>query len=792
MHPFTLSSSAPGRAAKPAMHSRALASLAGTVFALAFICVPSASADILLTEVIPNVTTTTTRGDVVELFNTGPGSVDLTGWVLSDLDPDPIAGVPQDSTFAPPALGLPPLAAGDFAVIEFVDAGGTASWQPTNYGLRIVAPLEAGSFLGSERDELLLFDDTDTPIDFVAWSDSGTTVSSDSYDDLAAVTGAVFDFGLTPGTAAWDGDESITNDAEYYANSVDFTAFASVSTWGGGALRRRSTNGVFAVASPDGVAQWEAVARHEATLGNPSDDVPTGNGLRPLRITDDLATWLAQIDSSSFPDRRLAPQQDQSPADFAPADANRRSAWEAVLALALNEQWDEAFAAADAIGYEVVEFLDSASGETFHILRERFIPGDPSFTGMGTFVFFSGTDARPNLVLEVPHPIHDGKTLDEGGLAAPLVRPRLLMIAGTHRNNHTTPTGCDGSFEGGDPYRISDVAHHPDNFFHTAHVWLTSNLPNMLAIQFHGFCCPGVAPYEDVSDDNVISNGVEIAPGPNDFTQIWRTRIDAQNYLVGGVDLTTASVFGDDVNRLGATNNLQGRVSNGIDPGDACDTEAVAASGRFIHIEQDPDVRDDPQHILIALNEALDLFEPAGPSPCDATPREDCRQAAARGSVLSLRDAVEDKKDRFTWRWGKGEATTIADFGDPVAGSATYRVCVYDESASPQPLLDFGVVGAGTCGTKPCWKATSKGFSYRDKYAASDGIKALQLRSGDTGKAKVQAKGTGPEMQLQGLPMTLPVRVQLQIDDGVTVECWESTFVDPPRKNDGEKFRAKQ
>ncbi|MFN2427366.1 MAG: hypothetical protein ABR587_13080, partial [Candidatus Binatia bacterium] len=211
-------------------------------------------------------------------------------------------------------------------------------------------------------------------------------VTTDSYDDLSAVTGVVFDYGLTPGTAAWGGMETITSDAEYYADTVDFTEFAAVSAWGGGAIRRRSTAGVFDVGTPDAAAQWEAVARHRASLGNASDDVPTTGGLRPILITDDLAAWLGQIETTTFPDRRIARFEDQEPADFVAAELARRNAWEAVLATAMASDWPEAFAAASAIGYEVVEFLDTATGETFHILRERFVPGDVGFTGMGTFV----------------------------------------------------------------------------------------------------------------------------------------------------------------------------------------------------------------------------------------------------------------------------------------------------------------------------------------------------------------------------------------------------------------------
>jgi len=749
-----------------------------------------AVADVVLTEVIPNVTTTATRGDIVELYNRGPGDVDLTDWVLTDMDDDPIAGVPQDPTFAPGGLAVGLLGEGEFAVIEFIDDTGTASWQPTNYGLRIVAPLSPGSFLGSERDELLLLDDANTPADFVAWADTGSAVGADGREDLAAMTGPTADYGITPGDAAWAGADAIVTDPDYYATAVDFSAFATVSTFGGGAIRRISTGGTFDVGAPDGVAQWEAVDRHLARLGNPSDTIPTMNGIRPILATEDLSDWLGRIETTTFPDRRLARFADQNPADFVPIDEPTKTAWESLLALAMAGQWEEAFSEADAIGYEVVDALDTVTGETFHLLREQFVPGELGFIGGGTFAFFQGSGVREDLVIEIPHPVFDSDTLEEGALALTEVRPRVLAIAGTHRNNHMTDSTCDGTFNGGDSFRISDTAHYPDNLLQISHVWLQSNLPDMLTVQFHGFCCPGVPPYDLLTDDCVVSNGFDAVPGPADFTGFWHDAIEAENFLADGVDLTTVAVFGLDTDSLGATTNLQGRVTNGVDPADACDTPASGLSGGFYHLEQDPDVREEPQHILDALGLALDAAADL-PSPCELAPAMGCRQAGK--SLLSANDKDGDQKDRIKWKWSAGAQTDLADFADAVGGAAIYQLCVYDSSADPQPLLDAGVAGGGTCSGKPCWKAKgTKGLSYKDKLAAADGIAALGLIAGVDGKAKVQAKAQGVELALPALPLTFPVTAQVLIDDGNTVECWQTMFIDPPKKNTPEKLKAKQ
>ena len=134
--------------------------------------------------------------------------------------------------------------------------------------------------------------------------------------------------------------------------------------------------------------------------------------------------------------------------------------------------------------------------------------------------------------------------------------------------------------------------------------------------------------------------------------------------------------------------------------------------------------------------------------------------------------------------------TAVGDFGDPVNSSATYRVCVYDASGSAQPLLEADVQPGGTCGTKPCWKTTSgPGFSYRNKAGAPDGITALKLKAGVTGKAKVQATAKGTNLQTPPLALTLPVTVQLVIVDGVSTGCWQTTFT-TATFNDPSRFSA--
>ncbi len=585
-----------------------------TLIALAIAGV--APAQVLITEVIPGVSTTATNGDTVEIYNSGPDAVNLADWRLTDLDPGAVeTNVLVEPTFAPASLGMPLLGSGEYAVVIFTDgsAGGTAQFTSTNYGLRIEAPLAtaASSFLDVAIEQLLLTDATGAGVDFLAWHDTASTPSAatetDMTGDLGALTLPDSGYGLAIGGAAWAGPDVPADAAAYAAATIDFTGFTSVTTHGQGAIRRRSVGETFSVGAPDGPTQWEAVARDAVRLGNPSDVVATAGGLRPTRYAEHLTAWLSEAASPNHPDRRIARDADANPPDFIEPAPGDFAAWEGILALAMSGNWHACNAAAASQGYEVVEIFDLPSARTVRLLRERVIPGQPGFRGQGLYLFDDAPGARQRFVLEIPHPRFDSLTLEEGALAIPQLRPRVTLIAGAHRNNHPTVTPCDGTHTDGQPYRISDAAHYTELFFHTTHKFLRANLPGMLALQLHGFCCPGAPPYGSLTDDTIVSTGHNSSPGAGVLASLIHDRIEAQAHSIAG-DLTACALYPDETLFNGATTNVQGRISNGVPEGMECTTGSAAASGDFAHLEQDPEVRADPQHIITAIGEALDLL----------------------------------------------------------------------------------------------------------------------------------------------------------------------------------------
>jgi hypothetical protein len=172
---------------------------------------------------------------------------------------------------------------------------------------------------------------------------------------------------------------------------------------------------------------------------------------------------------------------------------------------------------------------------------------------------------------------------------------------------------------------------------------------------------------------------------------------------------------------------------------------------------------------------------------CGPTPQAGCRAPALplKGTV-ALKDKSPDKKDQVNWKYIKGAATTLADFGDPLT-STDYTLCVYDQSAAPQPILLAHAPAGGTCGTKPCWKAVKDGFKYNDKLLTPDGLQQVLLKSGVATKTKILVKGKADNLPMPTLPLTPTVTVQLKSESGV---CWEAKY-STPQKNFAEQFRAK-
>ena len=169
-----------------------------------------------------------------------------------------------------------------------------------------------------------------------------------------------------------------------------------------------------------------------------------------------------------------------------------------------------------------------------------------------------------------------------------------------------------------------------------------------------------------------------------------------------------------------------------------------------------------------------------GLSACVSSPGVSCRAPTVFGAApLTL----TTRRPKLSWKWVKGEGTTLADFGDPVHTDA-YALCLYDESGSTPNTLFRATVppGAG-------WRAAGQnGFAYKNKVGVAGGVTGIRLKAGADSKAKIVVAASGPHLLLPALPLPLPLTVQLRGHG----ECWDASYLQGRvKKNTASEFVAK-
>jgi len=278
---------------------------------------------------------------------------------------------------------------------------------------------------------------------------------------------------------------------------------------------------------------------------------------------------------------------------------------------------------------------------------------------------------------------------------------------------------------------------------------------------------PGPAP-----PSAVVHPAAGFGLGPADNVDALMSIADSDGDLVGD--------FCD--NCPGVLNNAQlDSDANGI--GDACPTTTLPTS--------------------TTTSTTVTTTTMPGGELCGAAPELDaaCTLAtagAAGKSSLLIKNNDDDARDVISWKWNKGDAVDASQLGLPTTGSALYRFCIYDDGAK---VFEADVPAGAmvpTCAGRPCWApmgsvTAPKGFKYKNVAGAPHGMARAKLKAGSAGRSQIliKALGKGGHLDAPDLGTTpAPVVAQLLIDDGVTLECFKTTFSAAPRTGGG-TFKAK-
>jgi len=167
---------------------------------------------------------------------------------------------------------------------------------------------------------------------------------------------------------------------------------------------------------------------------------------------------------------------------------------------------------------------------------------------------------------------------------------------------------------------------------------------------------------------------------------------------------------------------------------------------------------------------------------CTDTPMMGCRQAGK--AKLKIKNDPDDAKDKLSFIWGKGDATTKFEFGGNNLLSITqFSFCIY----APGLVLDAAIPPGSN------WSSNAGDGKYSDKSGAAKGITKLAVKAGDAGKSKILIKGAGINLD-DPLPLSQPVLVQVQVreDSNNIRNCWEHEFTSPETENTADEFKDKE
>jgi hypothetical protein len=184
------------------------------------------------------------------------------------------------------------------------------------------------------------------------------------------------------------------------------------------------------------------------------------------------------------------------------------------------------------------------------------------------------------------------------------------------------------------------------------------------------------------------------------------------------------------------------------------------------------------------------------PAQCGAAPALDC--VSAGKSMLFVSDKSAGKEKVKVALKNLGSAVTQGQFGNPLAdGGTNYTVCIYDDANQLAGQISVSRAG-DDCGSPPapCWQAISdKGYIYKDKLSAADGVLKMVMTGGDAGKGKATVTGKNNSAKGQNslptgiatlLENNTQATVQLLTNDA---SCFGAT-VTQVKKADGAQFKA--
>jgi hypothetical protein len=209
--------------------------------------------------------------------------------------------------------------------------------------------------------------------------------------------------------------------------------------------------------------------------------------------------------------------------------------------------------------------------------------------GFGTLLVYS--NATRQLSHQAVHPIFDSNTEIQAVTVFKDTDSRSFLMAGAHRNANSAASACLPA------HSESDPSHNVNPMVQATNEELLAyyGAASWFAIQWHGMAatrCP--------TTDVHLSHGLNVH-APTDKIAVLRDKLLLHN---SNNSKWRVSLAGESSCDLNATENMQGRLINGVAADRVCRTPASSITQNFIHIEQHMEFRP-PSKWIAPLTDAF-------------------------------------------------------------------------------------------------------------------------------------------------------------------------------------------
>jgi hypothetical protein len=254
----------------------------------------------------------------------------------------------------------------------------------------------------------------------------------------------------------------------------------------------------------------------------------------------------------------------------------QRADWQGVVRQMLQGMCDFAVPANLSGLVEVRTFTDTSNMRSYCLLMEVRDQNRNGIVdnGFGTFITYNS--AARQLSHQAVHPIADSTTESQAVAVFRETDSRSFLMAGAHRDANSAASTCRPSFP------ESDASHNSNTMVQATNEALLAYYGTMpwVAIQWHGMA-QSTCPMTDVYP----SHGRDVATAPTE------TIARLRQHVVAAHPTWDLDLPGSGMCSLNATENVAGRLLNGVAPENVCTMEASSHTQRLVHIEQDPNFR---------------------------------------------------------------------------------------------------------------------------------------------------------------------------------------------------------